>query len=414
MTPGNKPLTGIKVLDLSRILAGPWATQCLADYGAEVWKIEKPGEGDDTRHWGPPFVKSDAGELGSKADGDAAYFLAANRNKKSICINLSQAQGQDLVKQLAAKADIVVENYKVGGLKKYGLDYKSLSKINPKLIYLSITGFGQTGPNAQQPGYDAMIQASAGLMSITGKADHEPGGGPVKVGVAVADLMTGMYGVSAVLAALLQRANTGKGQHIDLALHDTQVAWLANQNMNYLIGGQVPERMGSAHPNIVPYQAFATADGHLMLAVGNDNQFSRLCHLLELEELVSDSAYNTNSARVSNRKNLILRLERQFKTRTTNDWLVALKAANIPCGPINSIEQALNSKQSQAREMVHEAINADGQKIPLVANPVRFSDSTISYQAPPLLGQHTAQILTEVLELKLQEINKLRQQNVIA
>jgi len=410
----NKPLEGVIVLDLSRILAGPWATQCLADYGAEVWKIEHPLKGDDTRHWGPPFLTSGNYSKPSEAEyDDAAYFLSANRNKKSICIDFSQSEGHELIIKLAKKADILVENYKVDGLKKYGLHYDELKKINPQLIYASITGFGQTGPNADKPGYDAMIQASAGLMSITGKPDDEVGGGPVKVGVAVADLMTGMYTVNSVLAALLQRGKTRLGQHLDICLYDTQLAWLANQNMNYLVGGMEPQRLGSAHPNIVPYQAFAASDGYLMLAVGNDQQFQRCCKVLGVEDMANDPRFTTNGLRVEYRHELVPILQQAFLRKGREEWLAELEKAKVPCGPINTVKQAIESPQSRARHLVQEVTNANKQKISMISHPVKFSDSMIEYKAPPLLGEHTEQVLSEELELNMQELSRLSQKNVI-
>lgn len=403
----NGLLSHIKVLDLSRILAGPWATQLLADYGASVWKVEKPGSGDDTRSWGPPFVSSEEDAL-------SAYFVTANRGKRSICIDISQPEGQALIRQLVVKADVLVENYKVGGLQKYGLDYASLSKLNPKLIYCSITGFGQSGPMAQVPGYDAMIQATGGLMSITGEPE-ESGGGPQKVGVAVADLMTGMYATTAILAALNQRHISGNGQHIDLALLDTQIAMLANQGMNYLASGKSPERLGNAHPNIVPYQTFRCSDGYISLAVGNDHQFSKLCEVLEVVELASDEKYRTNQERVANRDSLIKILAEQFNTQPCEVWLRKLTLVKVPCGPVNNIQQAFAHPQVKHREMQFEQIKADGSKLCQIANPVKFSAAKLNYAIPPpALGQDTLTVLQKELELDEAQIEFLKEQMVIA
>lgn len=399
-------LDGIKVLDLSRILAGPWATQMLADYGATVWKIEKPEEGDDTRKWGPPFV-------GDSEDLLSAYFMTANRGKKSVCIDISKPEGQSLIKRLVVKADILVENFKVGGLKAYGLDYKALSKINPGLIYCSITGFGQDGPSASAAGYDAMIQAAGGLMSITGSADIE-GGQPQKVGVAVVDLMTGMYATTAILAALNYRHKTDLGQHIDLSLLDTSIAMLANQGLNYLVGGDIPQRQGNGHPNIVPYQTFATNDGHLMLAVGNDQQFEKLCKVIDLEYLFKDKKYQTNKNRVVNKHSLINLLTQKFQQDTQQNWLDKLTEINIPCGPINNIEQAFNHPQVKYREMQFDMMTENNKKIPQVANPVKFSQSELNYKlAPPILGSSTERVLIDDIGINLLDLQKLKQTGVI-
>ena len=387
------PLAGIKVLDLSRILAGPWSTQVLADYGAEVWKIERPESGDDTRHWGPPYAKDAEGN----ETAESAYYLAANRGKKSVEVDISSEAGQKLVKQLALEADVLVENYKVGGLKKYGLDYDSIKSVNPKIIYCSITGFGQTGPYADRAGYDAMIQAMGGLMSVTGERDNLPGGGPQKVGVAVADLMTGMYAVSGILAALFHRTRTGEGQHIDLALLDTQVAWLANQGSNYLVSGEVPTRMGTAHPNIVPYQAMKVKDGHIFLAVGNDLQFRKCCDILGAPSLSEDDRYATNSQRVAHREELIEKLELLLLQQDLDYWLDKLSAAHVPCGPINSLDRVFANEQVQHREMQFDMEHPTAGKIPQVANPVKFSATPIKYNsAPPVLGQHTEEIMKKI------------------
>ena len=391
------PLQGIKVLDLSRILAGPWSTQVLADYGAQVWKIERPESGDDTRHWGPPYAKDQTGQ-----DSDqSAYYLAANRGKQSIALDITSAEGQAVIKQLAAEADILVENYKVGGLSKYGLDYDAIKAIKPDIIYCSITGFGQTGPYSNRAGYDAMIQAMGGLMSITGESDEHSAGGPQKVGVAVADLMTGMYAVSAILAALFHRSQTGQGQHIDLALLDTQVAWLANQGSNYLTSGEVPQRMGTAHPNIVPYQAMKVKHGHIFLAVGNDNQFAKCCAILGRAELAQDPRFATNTQRVANRQCLIEQMECLFAEQEMDYWLEHLSAAHVPCGPINTLDKVFADEQVQHREMQFTMPHPKLGSVPLVANPVKFSETQIEYHsAPPTLGQHTEQVLAELANNK--------------
>lgn len=373
-------LSHIKVLDLSRILAGPWSTQLLGDLGAEVIKVERPGVGDDTRSWGPPFLHNTDG-----TPGDAGYFLCANRNKQSVQIDITSAKGQAEICTMVKTADIVVENYKVGGLKKYGLDYDSLRQINPGLIYCSITGFGQTGPYANRPGYDFLIQAMGGMMSITGEKDGMPGAGPQKVGVAVADIMTGMYATVGILAALAHRDRTGEGQYIDLALLDCQMAMLANQNMNYLVGGQSPERMGNAHPNIVPYQVFETGDGHLILAVGNDGQFRRFAEL-NGKGWADDERYATNPARVQNREGLVAQVSTVMQGKSTADWIGVLEQHNVPCGPVNSIEQAFNDPQVIHRGMKRQIIREDGVTIPTVGNPLKFSKTPVHYDlAPPRL-----------------------------
>lgn len=383
------PLNGIKVLDLSRILAGPWATQVLADFGATVWKIEKPLSGDDTRHWGPPYLKHANGENSS----ESAYYLAANRGKKSIEVDITSTQGQEVILQLVKKADILLENYKVDGLKKYALDYTSLKKHNPALIYCSITGFGQSGPYSERAGYDAMIQAMGGLMSITGESDGQPGAGPQKVGVAITDLMTGMYAVSAVLAALHHRNQSGEGQHIDLALLDTQVAMLANQGSNYLLSGELPQRLGTAHPSIVPYQAMAVQDGHMFLAVGNDQQFQTCCKVLGCLQLGRHVDFISNERRVQNRLKLIPLLEAKLIQQPLAFWLEHLSAAQVPCGPINDINQVFSDPQVQHRGLQISMQHPTAGELPLVANPVKFSATPIEYQqTPPTLGEHNADL----------------------
>ena len=376
-----QPLKGITVIDMSRVLAGPWAGQVLADLGAKVIKIERPEVGDDTRHWGPPYLKDRDGN----DTEDAAYFFSANRGKDSISIDITQAEGQKQLKALLASADVLIENYKVGGLAKYGLDYASVKVINPALVYCSITGFGQTGPYANRSGYDFMIQAMGGLMSITGEADSE-GGMPTKVGVAVTDIFTGLYSVIGIQAALHERQQTGLGKHIDMALFDCTAAILANQASNYLIGNKVPERLGNAHPNIVPYQAFASADGHFILAVGNDAQFLSLCQLLELPELSNHEDYKTNASRVINREVLCDLLQKVLVTKTSNEWLSLLEASNIPCGPINTIDQVFNDPQLLARGMLQSVEHPVAGEINLVASPIQFvGEDKLQGSAPPTL-----------------------------
>jgi len=405
------PLQGIVVLDLSRILAGPWATQVLADYGAEVLKVEHPEGGDDTRKWGPPYLRDRSGQ----ETRESAYYLSANRGKRSLAIDFSHPEGQALVRELAAQADVLVENFKVGGLARYGLDHAQLAAANPRLVYLSISAFGQDGPDAAKPGYDAMIQGMGGLMSLTGLSDGEPGAGPQKVGVAVADLMCGMYAVSAILAALYERDRSGRGQYIDLSLLDTQVAWLANQNLNYLVGGQPPRRQGTAHPNIVPYQAFATADGHLMLAVGNDAQFARFCAVAGVPELARDARYATNEDRVAHRAELVPRVADLLRRRATRDWLVALEAAQVPCGPINDLAAVFAEPQVRHRGLRIDLPHPKAGSVPGVANPVRFSRTAIEYrQAPPTLGADTAAVLRERLKLDDAALADLAARGVIA
>lgn len=400
------PLSHLKVLDLSRILAGPWAGQVFADFGAEVIKVERPERGDDTRHWGPPYLQD---AQGADTD-DAAYYLSANRGKKSITVDITTEAGQQLVRELAARCDVLLENYKVGGLEKYGLDYASIRAINPGIIYCSITGFGQTGPYKNRAGYDAMIQGMGGLMSITGVPEGQPGAGPQKVGVAAADLMTGMYAVSAVLAAVIHRNETGRGQHIDLALLDTQVAWLANQAQNFLTSGKNPERQGTGHPNIVPYQAVPSSDGYFMLAIGNDAQFKRFCHIAGLDELAEQPAYATNSARVLAREQLVPLIEAATAKRDSAWWLEKLSDAHVPCGPINNLDQVFADPQVQARGMVVEQQHPRAGSVKTVRNPALFSESPLEYeQGPPVLGEHTEAVLRELLGKSDEEIRQLKE-----
>jgi crotonobetainyl-CoA:carnitine CoA-transferase CaiB-like acyl-CoA transferase len=399
------PLKGIRVLDLTRVLAGPWATQMLADFGAEVIKIEKPGEGDDTRGWGPPFVKN-----ADETTGDAAYFQSANRGKQSVCIDMAKPEGAKLIKALAHKSDILIENFKVGGLKKYGLDYESLKAANPRLIYCSITGFGQTGPYANRAGYDFMIQGMAGVMSITG----EPDGEPMKMGVAFSDVFAGLHAVIGIQAALFHRERTGEGQFIDISLLDSQVSVLANQALNYLVGGKVPQRLGNAHPNIVPYQTFETSDGHIIMAVGNDRQYAEYCKIIGAPELAS-APYDTNRGRVENRAMLVPLLVPLMKKRTTSAWVEAFEAASVPCGPINTIDQMFANEQVLARGLQIGMTRDDGVQVPGVANPIVFSETPIEYGNPsPILGAGTMAVLTSVLGLDANEISKLETGKVIS
>jgi crotonobetainyl-CoA:carnitine CoA-transferase CaiB-like acyl-CoA transferase len=385
------PLSGIRVLDLSRILAGPWATQCLADLGAEVIKIERPGTGDDTRSWGPPY-------FGESDDRLSAYYMSANRGKYSVALDMASVEGQATIKKLAGECDIVVENFKVGGLKRYGLDYDSLKADNPSLIYCSITGFGQTGPYKNRPGYDLMIQAMGGLMSVTGEPDDVAGGGPLRAGVAVTDLFTGLYSVVGVLAALHHRQKTGQGQHIDMALLDTQVSVLANQTLSYLVSGNPPQRQGNSHPAIVPYQSFATKDGHMILAVGNDSQFKSFCKAAGMPALAEDERFSTNPNRVANRTELVPIVAGLIKGRTTDEWVEVLEAANVPGGPINTIDRVFDDEQVKARGIELGIEDSMGRTLPGVANPIRFSETEIEYnKAPPRVGEDTEAVLSRIL-----------------
>ncbi|WP_288639602.1 CaiB/BaiF CoA-transferase family protein [uncultured Comamonas sp.] len=409
-------LAGIKVLDLSRVLAGPWATQMLADLGADVIKVERPEAGDDTRHWGPPFLKDEHGN----DTREASYFTACNRNKRSITVDMAHPEGQALLRKMAAEADVVVENFKVGGLKQYGLDYDSLKTLNPRLIYCSITGFGQEGPYAERAGYDLMVQAMCGLMSITGHADDQPGGGPLKVGVAVIDVFTGLYASNAILAAINARDNartgTGQGQYIDMALLDVGMAVLANQAAGFLATGKAPGRAGNIHPSLAPYQDFRSSDGNVLLAIGNDGQFARFCAAAGKPEWAQDSRFATNTARVQNRPALLALMEPLMRTRTTAEWIALLEDKAVPCGPINTIAQAFDDPQVQARG-IRKALPRDADdgiaQIATVASPMRLSATPVSYRnAPPALGQHTQQVLQE-LGLSPEEITALQSAKVV-
>ncbi|MGD0490611.1 MAG: CaiB/BaiF CoA-transferase family protein [Steroidobacteraceae bacterium] len=408
----TQSLSHVTVLDLSRILAGPWAGQLLADLGAEVIKIERPGTGDDTRAFGPPFVRNAAGA--EDAGADAVYYLCANRNKKSVTLDISTPDGQRIVRELASTSDIVLENFKAGGLKAYGLDYESLRAINPRLIYCSITGFGQTGPYAARAGYDFLIQGMGGLMSITGRGADEPGAGPQKAGVALADILTGLYATVGVLAALNHRERTGVGQYIDVSLLDVQVACLANQALNYLNTGRVPERLGNAHPNIVPYQDFPTSDGYMIIAVGNDAQFARLCTVAGLPDLAADPRFSSNKQRVENRAALIERLCAATRLRPTARWIADLERVGVPCGPINSIDAVFADPQVQARGMKVDLPHPIAGEVSLVANPLRLSETPVSYRsAPPLLGADTHEVLARKLGLSEADIGALAAKKII-
>jgi len=401
------PLLGFRVLDLSRILAGPWASQMLADLGAEVIKIERPGSGDDTRGWGPPYMPDES----AAATTESAYFHGANRGKQSLCIDMGKPRGQALIRDLVKHSDVLIENFKVGGLARYGLDYDSLKTVNSKLVYCSITGFGQTGPYATRAGYDFMIQAMGGMMSVTGEAD----GQPMKIGVALADVLTGLYAANAIQAALIHQRETGQGQYIDMALLDVQVATLANQAMNYLATGISPRRLGNAHPNIVPYQAFQTADGYIILAVGNDAQFERFCDLAEVPEIAADERFRKNSDRVGHRETLVPQISAIMQSKTSADWLEQLNSRGIPCGPINDIEQVFADPQVQHRGLQLELEHPVAGKVASVANPIRLSQTPIEYdQSPPLLGQHTDAVLQRILNLDADAIAELRNHAIIA
>ncbi len=404
------PLSHIRVLDLSRVLAGPWAGQNLADLGAEVIKVERPKFGDDSRTYGPPWIKDEAG----RDTKDSAYFTSANRGKKSITLNISKPEGQKLVRDLARTSDVLIENYKFGDLARYGLAYDDLKQINPRLIYCSVTGFGQTGPYREHPGYDFMIQGMGGMMSVTGEPDGAPGGGPQRAGVPVADIITGMYASIAICAAIAHRAETGVGQHLDLALLDSQIALLAYQNTNYFATGTPPKRIGNLHPNIVPYQPFKTADGDVILACGNDNLFRKFCDAAGCKELAEDPRFSGNGKRVENRAELTRLLQAVFAKRPTREWVEILESAGIPNGPINDVAQVFEEPQVKARGIKVEMNHPVAGKLPTVASPMRFSATPVEYKlAPPVLGQHTEEILRGLLQLDDAAIARLRAEGTI-
>lgn len=411
-------LNHLRVLDLSRVLAGPWCTQNLADMGADVIKIEKPGEGDDTRHWGPPFFADAQGD----ASAHACYFAACNRNKRSVTVDMATPEGQSIIRELAKDSDIVVENFKTGGLQRYGLDYTSLAALNPRLIYCSVTGFGHTGPYAPRAGYDLLVQAMSGLMSITGRADSDPGSGPLRVGVAVIDLFTGMYATSAILSALEARHHTGRGQHIDMALLDVAMAVLANQGTGFLNTGSIPGRQGNTHPSVVPYQDFPTADGNMLLAIGNDGQFARFCEAAGVA-WHQDARFTTNAGRVIHRGEMVDMMSELTRSRSTAEWIALLEARAVPCGPINNVRQAFEDPHVQARGLrITQQRYPDGQlpegecinQVATTASPLRLSDTppTLRY-APPALGQHTEEVLRERLQLDAAQLQALRDKQVL-
>ncbi|MGO1119272.1 CaiB/BaiF CoA transferase family protein [Rhodovibrionaceae bacterium A322] len=401
-------LSGVRVLDLTRILAGPTSTQLLGDLGADVIKVEKLGAGDDTRKWGPPYVQDSQG----KDSEESAYYLCANRNKRSLAVDIAKPEGAELIRQLAQDCDVLIENFKVGGLAKYGLAYEDLKESHPHLVYCSISGFGQTGPNAKQPGYDIMAQGYGGIMSITG----EPEGEPMKVGVGIADVMCGMYATVAILAALRHRDATGEGQQIDLALVDAQIAWLVNGGTNYLLSGQAQGRLGNQHPNIVPYQVFETADGHVIIAVGNDQQYQRFCQVVGLPHLAEDARFARNSDRLANREVLIPLIEQRLRDLLKEDLLKGLKAQSVPAGPVNSLPEVFASEQVAAREMKISMLHhqAGSGRVDLIGNPLKLSKTPVTYRySPPTMGQHSDEILTDLLQLDEQQISQLREKDVV-
>jgi glutaryl-CoA transferase len=405
MSEPKSALAGVRVLDLSRVLAGPWATQSLGDLGADVIKVEKPGAGDDTRAWGPPFLKTADG-----AEGDASYYLAANRNKRSLAVDFATPEGAEIIRRLIPRCQIMVENFKTGSLARYGLDHASAAKLNPALVYCSITGFGQNGPYAAKPGYDYMIQAMGGLMSITGEAD----GAPMKVGVAVADLFSGMYATTAMLAALRHAERSGEGQHIDIALLDCQIAMLANQATAYLASGVAPTRLGNAHPSVAPYQPFATRDGFIVVAVGTDGQFRAFCAAIGAPELATDTRFASNALRVRRRAELAALITTQMKMRSASEWIAALDAANVPCGPINAIDDVFADAHVQARRAAQTMTRADGTEVRMPANPIRMSATPPDpRRAPPLLGQDTEAVLHEMLGASAEDISRWRSAGAI-
>ena len=404
------PLSHLRVLDLSRVLAGPWASQNLADLGAEVIKIERPGAGDDTRGWGPPWMKDGQG----KDSSESAYFLSVNRNKKSVTLDISRPEGQEIVRELASKSQVLIENYKVGTLKRYGLDFESLKKENSGLIYCSVTGFGQDGPYAPRPGYDFIFQGMGGLMSITGERDGQPGAGPQKVGIAITDVLTGMYASVAILAAVAHRERTGEGQYIDAALLDTIVAFNANQIVSYFASGKVPVRWGNAHAQVVPYEVFPTADGHIILAVGNDSQFASFCQAAGCSELAEEPRFKTNPARIVHRGELIPLLADVMRARGKREWIELLEAANVPCGPINNMKEVFEDPQVRHRKLRVDMPHPLGGVAPVVASPIRLSQTPVEYRlAPPTLGQHNAEVLSGLLGKSDADLRRLKAAGII-
>jgi len=405
-----RPLAHIRVLDLSRVLAGPWASQNLADLGAEVIKVERPGAGDDTRGWGPPWFKDRDG----KDTRDSSYYLSCNRGKKSMTLDISKPEGQRIVRELAAKCDVLIENYKVGTLARYGLSYEQLRAINPRLIYCSITGFGQSGPYAPRPGYDFVFQGMGGLMSITGERDELPGGGPMKVGIAITDILTGMYASLAITAAITHCERGGSGQYIDMALLDSMVAFNANQISGYLVSGNIPKRYGNAHPNVVPYQVFPCKDGHIILAVGNDSQFASFCNVAGRPELAEDERFRLMTGRIVNRDALIPLIAEIMKQRGMHEWIEVLEGANVPCGPINNMQQVFEDPQVQHRGLKVEIPTSAGVPCPTVASPMRFSETPVEYTVPPpTLGQHTQEILQDLLGMDRQAVDALAAKGIV-
>ena len=406
----RQALEHLRVLDLTRIFAGPWATQNLADLGARVIKVERPVRGDDTRSWGPPFLKDEQGN----ETREASYFMAVNRGKESITVDISTPEGQEIVRELAKTVDIVVENYKVGTLKRYGLDYDSLSALNPQLVYCSITGFGQSGPYAELPGYDFVFQGMGGLMSLTGKPDTEPGGGPMKFGLAISDLTTGMYATTAILAAIEHRHISGKGQYIDMSLLDCTVSLTSYMSMNYFLSGEVPKRMGNVHTNIVPYQVFRCREGDIIMAVGNDTQFADMCRSVGLPELCEDPRFKVQSNRVRNREELVPMLDQAMLKHSMLEWVEIFEKNNVPCGPIYTLDQVFEDEQVKHRNMKTDLQHPLGVSVPTVANPMRLSDTPIRLKDPaPMLGQNTEDVLKGELGLTDEQIKGLREKGIL-